>query len=691
MKKGNNTKMDESLTESDIQSKSKDKDTTNPVSKKGKAKSTKSSKSKVDTNNQIIIFTVGELDVFTPFSELLTTKGIAWYGVDFKIDDKNINLPIDAYINIKGKGVKYKLTINEILSKNKPFKHTDHDLIPKSEQDNKNLSFIKISDVNILSKYTKLSDFKDLNDVPVKRVQDYIAVKESFPTDVSVEILFGAEAKEEKSEELDAKIDKGTSKRKPKAAKDDKKDLKKPAADKKEKKTEKGKRKKGKGGKDESEAEAKEPIVYKTIPEKTIRTKIEKVVKKNKIKLVDSEISRLGRLYFDRDPKEDILKDILKTYQLTYEVLKEEKVTFNSSVADNLVIMVAHRKINKTQMKKIVKLVIDSVNIYHIDPHESAGILAAQSIGEPGTQMTMRTFHYAGVAEINVTLGLPRLIEIVDARRAPSTPMMEIHLEDKIRKNIDELQRIISEIEMTRLIDVADLEIDIPNMNIKIIPLPDKLKRKYIDLDALEDLLRRELRLDIERTDEIFTVVSKENSYKALQSMLDQIRDVKIKGIKGIDRAIIREEPEGFVIYTEGSNLAEVLRIEGVDASRTSTNGIVEIFEVLGIEAARNAIIREAYRTLQEQGLTVDIRHIMLVSDVMTVDGEVKAIGRHGISGKKSSVLARAAFEITSTHLLQAGIIGEVDNLAGVAENIIVGQPVTLGTGAVNLIYKPSK
>ena len=81
----------------------------------------------------------------------------------------------------------------------------------------------------------------------------------------------------------------------------------------------------------------------------------------------------------------------------------------------------------------------------------------------------------------------------------------------------------------------------------------------------------------------------------------------------------------------------------------------------------------------------------MLVADVMSCDGEVKAIGRHGISGKKSSVLARAAFEITSTHLLQAGIIGEVDNLAGVAENIIVGQPVTLGTGAVNLIYKPIK
>src|SRR3970282_645998 len=79
----------------------------------------------------------------------------------------------------------------------------------------------------------------------------------------------------------------------------------------------------------------------------------------------------------------------------------------------------------------------------------------------------------------------------------------------------------------------------------------------------------------------------------------------------------------------------------------------------------------------------------MLVSDMMTNDGDVKAIGRHGISGRKSSVLARAAFEITAHHLLRAAITGEVDYLDGVAENVIVGPPVTLGTGAVNLVYKP--
>jgi len=102
-------------------------------------------------------------------------------------------------------------------------------------------------------------------------------------------------------------------------------------------------------------------------------------------------------------------------------------------------------------------------------------------------------------------------------------------------------------------------------------------------------------------------------------------------------------------------------------------------------------IIHEANATLSEQGLNVDMRHIMLVADVMTADGTVRAIGRHGVSGEKSSVLSRAAFEITVNHLLLASQRGESDQLNGVAENIIVGQPVNLGTGAIELVMNTKK
>ncbi len=135
--------------------------------------------------------------------------------------------------------------------------------------------------------------------------------------------------------------------------------------------------------------------------------------------------------------------------------------------------------------------------------------------------------------------------------------------------------------------------------------------------------------------------------------------------------------------------LEQVMMHEEVDASRTMTNHIIEMGEVLGIEAARASIIHEATETLREQGLTVDIRHIMLVADMMTTDGSVKAIGRHGVSGEKASVVARAAFEETVNHLLDAGIEGTIDELNGVTENVIVGQPIKLGTGDVHLLALP--
>ncbi|MFA5895640.1 MAG: DNA-directed RNA polymerase subunit A'' [Thermoplasmata archaeon] len=312
------------------------------------------------------------------------------------------------------------------------------------------------------------------------------------------------------------------------------------------------------------------------------------------------------------------------------------------------------------------------------------------------THNTMRTFHYAGVAEMNVTLGLPRLIEIVDARRVPSTPIMEIYIKSS-HNELEKMKKIATEIEMTSLEDVANIETDLVGMRVLAYPDDHRMKSRGVTWSELEEKLKKlgeaqEVKRQVgnnEKKVKAVVVEAGEPSFKKLQRIIEQLRTTRIKGIDGIRRAIIRKRGNEYVIYTEGSNLSKILELPYVDATRTSTNSIQEIYEVLGIEAARNAIVNEANSTLQEQGLTVDIRHIMLVSDMMTNDGDVKAIGRHGISGRKSSVLARAAFEITAHHLLRAAITGEVDYLNGVAENVIVGQPVTLGTGAVNLVYKP--
>ncbi|MEE8632655.1 MAG: DNA-directed RNA polymerase subunit A'/A'', partial [Candidatus Bathyarchaeia archaeon] len=140
-----------------------------------------------------------------------------------------------------------------------------------------------------------------------------------------------------------------------------------------------------------------------------------------------------------------------------------------------------------------------------------------------------------------------------------------------------------------------------------------------------------------------------------------------------------------WVIRTDGSNLPPILETKGIDPTKTISNHVHEIAKTLGIEAARNLLVKEAIGVLEEQGLDVDIRHIMLVSDIMTLTGEVQQIGRHGISGKKSSVLARAAFEITVPNIVAAAVKGETDPLRGVTENVIVGQSIPIGTGLVNL------
>ena len=339
---------------------------------------------------------------------------------------------------------------------------------------------------------------------------------------------------------------------------------------------------------------------------------------------------------------------------------------------------------------------------HRMDYNESVGIMAAQSIGEPGTQMNMRTFHYAGVANINVTQGLPRLIEIVDARRSPSTPSMVIPLLSEITEGghtvpMDDgiARRISYDIEMTTLSNIATVEPDIGYMKIIIKINNRKMSDRGMRIEDVRDALVKDVKsirnlINIV-DDNTIEVVCDEPSFKKLQRIHDDVRNATIKGIKDIKRAVITKEGSSWIVVTEGSNLEGVLKVKGVDAAKVKTNSILEIAKVLGIEAARNSIIKEAYGTLSEAGLNVDIRHIMLVADLMTNDGDVKAIGRHGISGKKSSVLARAAFEITAPHLLHAGMNGEQDRLEGVTENIIVGQPVTLGTGAVNLIYTPKK
>jgi len=342
--------------------------------------------------------------------------------------------------------------------------------------------------------------------------------------------------------------------------------------------------------------------------------------------------------------------------------------------------------ISSEQLEDIISQVASDYQHSKVESCEAVGVVAAQSIGEPGTQMTMRTFHYAGVAEINVTLGLPRLIEIVDARKIPSTPTMTIKLNQDYAHDRDLAREVAWAIESTSILHLGSIATDLAEMNVFIELNPSAMEQRKITAAEVASRLKEETGLNVDQKENLLVMVPKEPSYRELLQLVEKIKRISLKGVEGIKRVVIRKEGDEYILYTEGSSIKKVMQFEGVDPTRIKTNNISEIGEVLGIEAARNAIINEATDTLREQGLSVDVRHIMLVADIMTVDGELKQIGRHGVSGEKASVLARAAFEVTVNHILDAAIRGDIDDLRGVTENVIVGQPIQLGTGDVTLV-----
>ncbi len=358
--------------------------------------------------------------------------------------------------------------------------------------------------------------------------------------------------------------------------------------------------------------------------------------------------------------------------------------------------------LSKDEVDKIIKLTVREYRNALVEPGEAVGTVAAQSIGEPSTQMTLRTFHYAGVREFNVTLGLPRLIEIVDARKTPSTPMMTVYLDEEHKYDEQKAKEVARRIEVTKVENVvSSIETDLFENIIRITLDPVMLKDKGLTPEQVLKIIEKiklgaeEITLNYEDNKPVIIVkFAGEPEAAKLSKAREKIMSAKIKGVKGIKRVIVqRRDHEGkteYVLITDGSNLAGVLGVKGVDPTKTITNSISEIESVLGIEAAREAIIREIKGVLDEQGLDVDIRHIMLVADIMTWTGRVRQVGRHGVTGEKESVLARAAFEVTVRHLYDAAARGELDELKGVTENVIVGQVVPVGTGMVTLQMKPS-
>jgi DNA-directed RNA polymerase II subunit RPB1 len=376
-------------------------------------------------------------------------------------------------------------------------------------------------------------------------------------------------------------------------------------------------------------------------------------------------------------------------------------------------------------------------------PGEQVGIIAAQSIGEPSTQMTLNTFHLAGVAsKSNVTRGVPRLKELLKVTQNPKAISLSIPLKKQFRDSIEKARQVAQDLELTLLKDIVTktaiyfdpsdtttvlpedkdliefytmfeteqnneqwskwllrIEFDRDTMFQKNITMDDvrfalmnnyskQVNVIYSDYNSDKLIMRIRLSLDIKEEKD----ASRDDilNLKKLQNRL--LTTLVIRGVQGIKSVSYRKDTnyyelnEGkyeqitqYILDTDGSNFLSIMNHPYVNGNELLSSHVHDIYENLGIEAARATLLNEFTSLFAESG--VDFRHIGLLCDWMTRVGKLLSVDRYGINKQDIGPLAKASFEETEKILLKAALFGEIDPITGVSANIMTGQPIRGGTG----------
>jgi len=367
-----------------------------------------------------------------------------------------------------------------------------------------------------------------------------------------------------------------------------------------------------------------------------------------------------------------------------------EQVDLPKKLVDEIVAVSEIYKLSAEDAGKLADIVKTKYDTLIVEPGEAVGIVAAQSLGEPGTQLTLRTKHFAGAAEVSVGSGIQRMEEIVDGRSKAKYPTMTIYLDEELKKDKDKAEKFAKGLIDVRVKDVVTLNENFEELKFSVEINKAQIKELNLQMDDVVDVLKKGLKdLKARQMDNVvhFGIEKKSDYLKVRKDMLKLLKE-KVHGVKGIEKTLVVKEDNEYIIKTSGSNLKAVVKLENVDPLKVFTNDIIETSKILGIEAARSLAISELKKVLDDNGIAVDVRHIMLLADLMTFGGSIKGIVRTGITKTKASPFARAAFEETTKHLLDAAFKGEEEMLTGVVENLIVGQPVKVGTGIVELLMK---
>jgi DNA-directed RNA polymerase II subunit RPB1 len=387
-----------------------------------------------------------------------------------------------------------------------------------------------------------------------------------------------------------------------------------------------------------------------------------------------------------------------------------------------------------------------------VHPGEMVGTLAAQSVGEPTTQLTLNTFHSAGTANANATAGVPRIMELLGASQNPKTPVNTIYLDASIAGSQDSALMKKREIQKTTLRDITksvriyydpnplsentavqeDRDIlqsyqkfSVTNGQLCTSPWVVRLEFDNMEMVSRNviDMTMIAAKIQNNRVLKVFECVHSDTNAPgklvmrivfagdvvknvlALRFIEEKLLDTVLRGIDGIGRVYPREvkdeltwdEKTGgytataqWVLDVEGTNLLDLSTVSGVDPYRSFSNDIHEIKNVFGIEAARIALLREFKSVFTTE--YINYHHLITLVDAMTYPGFFLKADRTGMTrNTENGVLAKSSFEETAKHLFNAALMGETDNMRGVSANIMFGQKPPCGTGFVDILVDETK
>ncbi|TRM62440.1 hypothetical protein BD626DRAFT_499229 [Schizophyllum amplum] len=327
-----------------------------------------------------------------------------------------------------------------------------------------------------------------------------------------------------------------------------------------------------------------------------------------------------------------------------------------------------------------------------VNPGEMCGTLAAQSIGEPATQMTLNTFHYAGVASKNVTLGVPRLKEIINVAANIKTPAHTIYLSPEKARSRSTAKAVQEMLAFTTLRTVtAAVERNSMISSFWDIVDADPASGEYEKYQRQSSWLLRLLELEYVATriqasfETDLVVIGEEKTEDGLEDVEEDVflrqlentmlNSIVLRGVKGIERVFLNEKDKTRINDdgTVGQDKEWVLETNGINLKPSCAS---MVFNTLGIEAGRQSVLKELKSCIEFDGSYVNYRHIALLCDLMTQRGTLMAITRHGINR-----LTRAR----SCVILMEAAAGEKDDCHGVAENVMFGQMAPMGTGSFDV------